>query len=179
MECLSKKSNNAICCDFSSGKDKTAIYIGYGGRVIEAVWIDEYGNIEKVNNAMKKVKVKKLTKHQKTVLQLQTLIDQHAHDLRYKNSEIEKLKKEVSAQSEARNHLDDKLQEARKHIASALNVCQGIKGMQQHEVFQVIGRMQGRLEAAQGYDSYGLSHGTASLKDINNFHTTKSVIGNW
>lgn len=107
---------------------------------------------------MKKVKEKKLTKHQKIVLQMQTLIDQHAHDLRYKNSEIEKLKREVASHSEARNNFDNKLCETRGHVSAALNYVRSVKaGMQQNEVFQAIGKVQGRLEAAQGYDSYGMN----------------------
>lgn len=111
---------------------------------------------------MKKVKAKKLTKHQKTVLQMQTLIDQHAHDLRYKNGEIENLKKELAAQTEARNNFDNKLYDVRGHVSAALNYTRAVKSnMPQQDVFQAIGKVQGRLEAAQGYDSYGMN--TASI----------------
>lgn len=105
---------------------------------------------------MKKVKVKKLTKHQKIVLQMQTRIYQYAHDLRYKNNEIEMLKRKVKSTNEARNQLDTKLHETRTHVTAALNYVRSVKiGLQKEEVYQVVGKVQGRLEAAQGYDRYG------------------------
>jgi cysteinyl-tRNA synthetase len=107
---------------------------------------------------MRKRKEKKLTKEQHEMLRMQTVIDQHAHDLRYKNSEIEKLKKEVTQLIEARNKFDTKLYDVRGHVSAALNYARAVKSnMPQQDVFQAIGKMQGRLEAAQGYDGYSIT----------------------
>ncbi len=172
MECSSKKSNNAICWDFSSGKDKTAIFIGYGGKVIEAVWIDEYGNIEKVNNEMKKQKQKKLTKDQKTihnliaeVNSLKSQISGKDYDVRSKQKEIDMLAIRLKDCQQSKDYSDTKVFQTRNHVAACINYAKVVKpGMTQHEVFQIVGKIQGRLEAAVDHDGYGMAvSGTINL----------------
>ncbi len=131
---------------------------------------------------MRKRKEKKLTKDQKAIAKLnedlngmQCIINQKNAILQGRDKEIATLNARLEDARKEHNDFDRKLHEVRDHVSAALNHSKGIKPlMQQQEAYQIIGKMQGRLEAAQGYDSYGLSHGTVSLVDVKSYMTTRA-----
>lgn len=182
---------------FSSGKFNKSVFLGFdpakAGNDITAIWIDEMGNY-----TMKKQKKKKLTREQKIVERfsneikkqneelnaLQRTLNQRDYQLQMKDKEIVNMETSRRHEYDARMALEVKLSETRGHINAALNCAKNIKNLPQWEVFQVIGKMQGRLEAAQGYDSYGMGMSVTSAVDLKNINTCavkESYVGagNW